>query len=404
MTLQPFASEGAKRGWIAVRYVLIGLLALVLVAVGYVLAWPTRIEPVAVTVSPNPGFVGLFQANEALRSVRWLGEAMGQGPEDVTVKDGYAYTGLADGRIVRVRTEAPSSSGPAPIQPVIPGGAAPPAFEKIAETGGRPLGLQHDPFGNIVVADAKKGLLAITPDGKVVLIADRYENRPLLFVDDLDIAKDGTIYFSDASMRYGIDEYLLDFFEGQATGRLFSFDPRSGQLQARMSGLAFANGVALGPDEEYVLVNETAAHRVTRYWLKGQKAGTTDRFIENLPGYPDNLSFNGRDLFWVALAGPRIKALEEQLPNPFMRKVAFRLQSIGLLPQPVPEHWGCVVAINLQGQVVATLQDPGGKTIKAITSVNEKDGLLYFGSLESDRIATLPVPPPLLGPVRIPQR
>jgi hypothetical protein len=86
-----------------VRYVLIGLLALVLIAVGYVLAWPTRIEPEAVTVGPNPGFVGLFQPNEALRSVRWLGEAMGQGPEDVTVKDGYAYTGLADGRIVRVR-------------------------------------------------------------------------------------------------------------------------------------------------------------------------------------------------------------------------------------------------------------------------------------------------------------
>lgn len=386
------------------RYVLIGLLALVLIAVGYVLAWPTRIEPVAVTVGPNPGFIGLYQPNEALRSVRWLGEAMGQGPEDVTVKDGFAYTGLADGRIVRVRIEASGSTGPAPIQPVVPGGTVAPAFEKLAETGGRPLGLQHDPFGNIVVADAKKGLLAITPAGQVIVVADRYENRPLLFVDDLDIAKDGTIYFSDASMRYGIDEFSLDFLEGQATGRLFSFDPRSSTLQARMSGLAFANGVALGPDEEYVLVNETAAHRITRYWLKGAKAGQTDKFIENLPGYPDNLSFNGRDLFWVALAGPRIKALEDQLPSPFMRKVAFRLQSIGLLPAPTPEHWGCVVAINLQGQVVATLQDPRGQVIKSITSVNEKDGLLYFGSLETDRIATLPVPPPLLGPVGFPQR
>lgn len=386
------------------RYVLIGLLALVLIAVGYVLAWPTRIEPEAVTVGPNPGFVGLFQPNEALRSVRWLGEAMGQGPEDVTVKDGYAYTGLADGRIVRVRIGGSTSTGPAPIQPVVPGGTVQPAFEKLAETGGRPLGLQHDPFGNIVVADAKKGLLAITPAGKIFVVADRFEGRPLLFVDDLDISKDGIIYFSDASMRYGIDEYLLDFVEGKATGRLFSYDPRAQSLQARMSGLAFANGVALGPDEEYVLVNETAAHRITRYWLKGARAGQTDRFIENLPGYPDNLSFNGRDLFWVALVGPRIKALEDQLPNPFMRKVAFRLQSIGLLPPPTPEHWGCVVAINVQGQVVATLQDPRGQVIKSVTSVNEKDGLLYFGSLETDRIATLPVPPQLLGPLGVQPR
>lgn len=383
------------------RFVLIGLVVLIAVAAGYVLAWPTRIDPVVVTVGPNPGFTGPFQPNEALRSVRWLGDAMGQGPEDVWVKDGYAYTGLADGQIVRIRIDGQTATGPAPIQPVFPGGTVQPSgasVEKVTVTGGRPLGLMHDPFGNIVVADARKGLLAITPTGQIVVVADRFENRPLLFVDDLDIAKDGTIYFSDASMRYGIDDLSLEFLEGQRTGRLFSFDPRSGSLQVRAKDLAFANGVALGPDEEFVLVNETAAARVTRHWLKGPKAGTTDIFIENLPGYPDNISFNGRDIFWVALVGPRSKALEDQATSPFMRKVAYRLMSIGLAPAPAADPYGCVIAVNLQGQVVATLQDPGGRTIKSITSVNEKDGLLYFGSLETDRIATLPVPPQLLGP------
>jgi sugar lactone lactonase YvrE len=388
-------------GRIAMRFVLIGLVALIALAAGYLLAWPTRIEPVVVTVGPNPGFTGPFQPNDALRGVKWLGDAMGPGPEDVWVKDGYAYSGLADGQIVRVRIDGQTATGPAPIQPVIPGGTPQPtgaAIEKVISTGGRPLGLQHDPFGNIVVADAKKGLLAITPAGQIVVVADRYENRSLIYVDDLDIAKDGTIYFSDASMRYGHGEEALEFLEGRATGRLFSFDPRSGSLQARLSDLAFANGVALGPDEEYVLVTETAAARITRYWLKGPKIGQKDVFIENLPGYPDNLSFNGRDIFWVALYGPRSKALEDQAGSPFVRKVAFRLMSIGLGPAAAPDPYGCVVAINTQGQVVATLQDPGGRTIKSITSVNEKDGLLYFGSLETDRIATLPVPPQLLGP------
>jgi sugar lactone lactonase YvrE len=387
------------------RFVLIGILVLIAVAAGYVLAWPTRIDPVVVAVGPNPGFTGPFAPNEALRSVRWLGEAIGTGPEDVWVKDGYAYSGLEDGRIVRVRIEGQSVSGPPPIQPV-PAATTPGSpvlagtVEKIAETGGRPLGLQHDPFGNIVVADAKRGLLAIPPGGKPVVVADRFENRPLRFVDDLDIAKDGTIYFSDASQRYGIEDFMLDFIEGQATGRLFSFDPRSGSLQARLDGLAFANGVALGPNEDYVLVNETAAHKITRYWLKGAKAGQKDTFIENLPGYPDNLSFNGRDLFWVALVGTRVKAIEDQAGSPFMRRVAFRLQSIGLLPQPAPDLYGCVIAINTNGQVVATLQDPGGRVIHSITSVNEKDGVLYLGGLQMDRIATLPVPAALLQPLR----
>ena len=40
--------------------------------------------------------------------------------------------------------------------------------------------------------------------------------------------------------------------------------------------LMFANGVALGPGDEYVLVNETLAARITRYWVRGPKAGQSD--------------------------------------------------------------------------------------------------------------------------------
>lgn len=384
------------------RYVMIGFAGLIVIAAVYLLAWPVRIEPVVVTVGPNPGFNGPFARNDALRQVRWLGDAIGPGPEDVSIKDGYAYTGLEDGRIVRVRIDGQTSTGPAPISPVVPGGtpiAAPIGVEVVATSaGGRPLGLQHDPYGNIVVADARKGLLAFDKTGREFPIASRYQNQPLRFVDDLDIGKTGTIFFSDASQRFGFEDYMLDFFEGQTTGRLFSFEPATGQLQERLTGLAFANGVALGPDEDYVLVNETAAHRISRLWLKGAKAGQSDRFIENLPGYPDNLSFNGRDLFWVALAGPRIKGLEETMGNPFLRKVIYRLQMLGLMPQTAPELYGCIIAVNLQGQVVATLQDPGGVKIHTITSVNEKDGLLYLGSLQTDRIATIPVPAYLLAP------
>jgi hypothetical protein len=103
-------------------------------------------------------------------------------------------------------------------------------------------------------------------------------------------------------------------------------------------------------------------------------------------------------LFWVALVGPRSKALEDQAASPFMRRVVFRLQSIGLMPATAADQYGCVVAINLDGKVVATLQDPGGRVIHSITSVNERDGLLYLGSLTTDRIATIPVPPGLLAP------
>jgi sugar lactone lactonase YvrE len=385
------------------RLVLAGVGFLIALAVGYLLFWPVRIEPVAVTVLPNAGFTQAFAPNEFLRKARFMDFALGQGPEDVTVKDGYAYTGLEDGRIVRVRIDGQTATGPAPVGPAVPGGTVPTtmpagAMEQIANTGGRPLGLQHDPFGNIVVADAKQGLLAINPQGRIFPVAKAYGGVPLRFVDDLDIAKDGTIYFSDASQRFGIEEVMLDFFEGQATGRLFSFSPASGRIEEKANGLSFANGVAIGPDEEYVLVNETGLHRISRVWLKGAKAGQKDIFIENLPGYPDNISYNGRGIFWVALVGPRSKELDDALASPFMRKIAYRLQMLGLAATPQPERYGAIVAIDTNGKVLMTMQDPGGLRIHTITSVNEKDGLLYLGGIEMDRFATIPVPPQLLAP------
>ena len=385
------------------RLVLLGVGFLIALAVGYLLFWPIRIEPVVVTVKPNAGFTQAFAPNEFLRKIRFMDFALGQGPEDVTIKDGYAYTGLEDGRIVRVRIDGQTATGPAPIGPVMPGGPPPAtmpagAMEQVANTGGRPLGLQHDPFGNLVVADAKQGLLAINPQRRIFPVAKAYGGVPLRFVDDLDIAKDGTIYFSDASQRFGIEEFMLDIFEGQATGRLFSFSPASGRIEEKAGGLSFANGVALGPDEEYVLVNETGLHRISRVWLKGAKVGTKDIFIENLPGYPDNISYNGRGIFWVALAGPRSKALDDALASPFMRMISYRLQMLGLAVAPQPELYGCIIAIDTNGKVLLTLQDPGGLKIHTITSVNEKDGLLYIGGIQMDRIATIPVPPQLLAP------
>ena len=348
----------------------------------YLLFWPVPISPASWTPPAPPPLTGAYQQNSRLANVQRLSLGPGFAPEDVAFDSkGRIYAGLDDGRIIRLQ----------------PDGTQPEVF---AETHGRPLGLKFDPTGNLIVADANKGLLAIDRDGSITTLTTDAEGVAFRCTNDLDIGANGTIYFTDASQRFGIDEFQLDFIEGQATGRLFSFDPRTSSLQMRIDGLAFANGVALGPDEEYVLVNETAAHRITRLWLKGAKAGTREPFVENLPGYPDNISFNGRDLFWVALAGPRVKAIEDTYNSPFTRRVRFRLMSIGLMPPPTPEPYGCVVAVNLQGQIVATLQDPGGRTIPSITSVIERDGLLYFGSLQTDRIATLPVPPALLGQPR----
>ena len=216
---------------------------MLVLAAAYLLAWPVPIDAVAWRPGVKPDIV-TFQADDVLGVSEVLANGVGPGPEDVTLgPDGYFYTGMQDGRILRVRGSV---------------------WEEFVNTGGRPLGMQFDARGNLIVADAFRGLLSITPDRVVSVLVYEVDGEPMKFCDDLDIASDGTIWFSDASQRFDQHNWKLDILEGRATGRLLSYDPSTAEVVVRMDGLMFANGVALGPDDEYVLVNETFLRRIKR--------------------------------------------------------------------------------------------------------------------------------------------
>jgi sugar lactone lactonase YvrE len=328
------------------------------------------IESFAYKAPPARELAGPLAPNKALATARPVGQDRLVGAEDVAVKadgpDGRLYTGTADGRIVRVTLK--------------PGGKD--ILEVQAQTGGRPLGLRFGPDGRtLFVADAKKGLLAIDQTGRVKPLATAAGGVPFGFTDDLDVAPDGTIYFSDASSRFGVDEYLYDLLEARPHGRLLKYDPKEkwNRVSVLLDGLYFANGVALASDQRYVLVNETYRYRIRRYWLKGPKAGTSDFFITRLPGFPDNLSRDpatGR--FWVALYTVRNPVLDFLHPRPFLKDQLARLPRFFW---PKPEPYGLVLSIDEQGRIVESLHDPGGESVRTVTSVEAHGGKLYLGSL-----------------------
>ena len=79
-------------------------------------------------------------------------------------------------------------------------------------------------------------------------------------------------------------------------GRLLRYEPTADETTVLADGLQFANGVAVGPDERYVLVNETGRlPRSSGYGSKGSRVpGRTEVFIDNLPGLPDGISLRRR--------------------------------------------------------------------------------------------------------------
>jgi sugar lactone lactonase YvrE len=343
--------------------IVLWLLGAALLVVGAVVAL-SPIEPVTWKPAPNPGLTGEFEVNDRLAGVERVLEGIGVGPEAVACDpDGRMYTGFNDGRIVVFDDRGD--------------------HRVLADTKGRPLGMKVDSAGRLIVADAERGLLSVTPNGDVEVLADSVAGERMRFVDDLDIAADGTIWFSDASTRHGYHDSLLDFLEGRPTGRLLSYDPATGETRVHLDGLFFANGVALGPDGQFVLVNETGTGLIHRLWLAGPKAGERDLFHAGLPGTPDNVTFNGRDTFWVTM--PSLRAgLDMMADKPLLRR------AVALLPREVRAansgSYSFVVGLGPDGRVTANLQD-SGIGFSNITSAVECGDELYLGSITMPSLA-----------------
>ena len=339
---------------------------------GYLLAWPVKVQPQAWTPPPAPALTGVYQANDVLKATQRidLGIYGHRGPEDVAIgPDGKLYAGTDDGNILRMALDGNNQ-------------------QVFANTGGRPLGLRFDAAGNLIVADAYKGLLSVDAKGVISVLTATDGHTPLNFADDLDIASDGKIYFSEASSRFPLADYESDFIEHRGNGRLLVYNPQDRSTRVLLDGLYFANGVAVSPDRQFVLVAETGKYRVRRYWLQGPQAGRDDIFIDNLPGMPDGVLSNGKDTFWLTLATPRLADLDQVLPHPWLRRIVARLPK-ALSPKPQP--YGFVLGLNAAGQVTHNLQDPGSNAYSTITNVIEHDGKLYFGSLHEAAIGVFPL-------------
>jgi len=313
------------------------------------------------------GLRGPFAPNQALAHLDVI-PLPGSGAEDVAVDaSGAIYTGTREGYLLRVSADGRS-------------------IERIAQTGGRPLGIEIHPEGWLVVCDAHRGLLRVDPaTGDISELVTAIGGRPLRFTNNCAVAQDGTIYFSDSSLHYGLDEFKGDILSHTGTGRLIRRDP-DGTVTVLLDDLDFANGVALAQDESFVLVAETGGYRVTRLDLTGPDAGRRSVIIDNLPGMPDNMSTGSGGVFWIALPSARNKVLDLLLPRPgFLRSVVWAMPE-RLQPDATRITW--VVGIDGEGDVVHNLQ-ASGERFHYVTGVREHDGRLFLGSLVEPGIATV---------------
>lgn len=330
---------------------------------------PRLIRPVREPATVPPPLDGPWApADRRLDAVELLPLPAGvSGPEDVVVDPcGRVVSGSEDGRLWWWPVDAPPGTLPRPL----------------ADTGGRPLGVEVDPRdGSLVVCDAYRGLLRVTGDGAVRELGGLGARAHL--ADNATVARDGTVYFTDSSDRFPLSHWKRDLLEHRPNGRVLAYDPGSGRTDVVRAGFHFPNGLALTPDESALMLVETATHRLVRVAL----ADGAVTVLADLPAYPDNLTPVGDGTYWIALPSPRVPVFERLLPHPRLR------QLVAVLPaavQPKPLRYGLVALIDGEGRVLRTLHGPRG-TYDMITGVRQHGGHLWLGSLTGRGVARVPL-------------
>jgi sugar lactone lactonase YvrE len=300
------------------------LLFLSVLVIVVLLAESCAIKPNAWAPSPKPPFSGVTALNQKLSSIEKISLQGWYGPEDIIIDSlGNIYCGVhirksdfTDGRILKITPEG--------------------KIEEFYNAGSWVAGLHFDARGNLIALSHKLGLISISPDRKVTVLAgqDDKGNR-FLIPNGLDIASDGKIYFSNTSDQsaYTIEYGRKVVLEMSPIGGFYRYDPQTKKLETLIDGTYFGNGVVLSKDESFVLMTETTKYRVLRYWLKGEKAGQTDVFIDNLPGFPNGISIRDDGSFWLGFSTKRNDDLDKIHPSPGMKKFVYALPNFYSLSQ-----------------------------------------------------------------------
>jgi len=291
----------------------------------------------------------------------------GNGPEDVVVDTaGQLWTGLEDGRIVRIPTEGG--------EPTV-----------IADTGGRPLGLHIARAGRVLICDSHRGLLALdSTSGTLDVLVESVAGRQLKFCSNVTETPDGTIYFTESTCDFGFENYTAPIVQAGARGGLFRLDS-DGTVTTLVDGLYFANGLTPTVDGSALVFAETQPRRLSKYWLAGPQAGSVTRLAVNLPGMPDNLSTGADGRIWTAMVTQVNAALEWMLPRaPIIRKLVWRLPD-RLQPQIKPEVWAVAFDPD-SGAAVAGLRSEH-PDFGAVTGLVEAAGKLWMGTISFPAVA-----------------
>jgi gluconolactonase len=138
-------------------------------------------------------------------------------------------------------------------------------------------------------------------DGRIPVLIDRFEGKPLNSPNDVVVKSDDTIWFSDPP--FGIlGNYEGHKSEQELPQHLYRFDPRTGETSVVGGEIEGPNGLAFSPDEKilYVVECRTNPRKILAYDVvdDGTRLANRRALIDAGPGTPDGFRVDEDGNLW----------------------------------------------------------------------------------------------------------
>jgi gluconolactonase len=140
-------------------------------------------------------------------------------------------------------------------------------------------------------------------DGSITVLIDRFDGKPLNAPNDVVVASDGSVWFTDPG--YGI----LSDYEGRRAAlelptAVYRLDPEGGRAEPVVQDLERPNGLCFAPGETRLYVVDSGSPRTIHvYDVAEGRVGEGRRFADMRPGSSDGIRCDSEGNLWAAAGG-----------------------------------------------------------------------------------------------------
>lgn len=202
---------------------------------------------------------------------------------------------------------------------------------------------------------------------------------------------------AQSSRRWTSRKLYYSHIEGDQTGQLIKYTPKTDELEIVKEALAFPKGLELSDDKQSVLITEFVTRKILRLHLAGPKKGKLELVLDQLPGEPNHIrrSLSKSESYHIAINHARNSTnsgyLDALSSNVLVKEVILYLikgvEDLFLIFGRFvdADHWiprwnsyvfdwylndfkhGLIIEINSDGKILNSLQSPTGR----LTNIEE---------------------------------